>query len=36
MDENVPDAFGNVVHEQKYDVPDSVTDVDIPRKWVSP
>ena len=35
MDENMPDAFGNVVREQRYDVPDSVTDVDIPRKWVS-
>jgi len=35
MDENSPDAFGNVVPEQRYDVPDTAIDVDVPRNWVS-
>lgn len=33
MDENIPDAFGNVVNDQRYQVPDSAIDVDIPREW---
>ena len=33
MDENRPDAFGNVVDEQRYDVPDSSTEVDTPKSW---
>lgn len=34
MDENMPDAFLNVVHDQRYDVPDSLIEVlDVPRKW---
>jgi hypothetical protein len=32
MDENLPDAFGNVVQEQRYDVPES-SDSSVPRKW---
>ena len=35
MDENSPDAFDNVVPEQRYDVPDTAIDVDVPRNWVS-
>jgi hypothetical protein len=33
MDENIPDAFGNVVNDQRYQVPDSAIHVDIPREW---
>jgi hypothetical protein len=33
MDENLPDAFGNVVNNQKYQVPDSAWDVDLPKEW---
>ena len=32
MDEHVPNAFGDVVHDQRYDVPPS-TGVDVPRPW---
>jgi hypothetical protein len=32
MDEHVPDAFGNVVHQQRYDVPPSAG-VEVPRPW---
>ena len=32
MDENMPDAYGNVVHVQRYDVPKSST-ANVPRKW---
>ncbi len=32
MDEHMPDAFGNVAHEQRYEVPESST-LSIPRKW---
>lgn len=33
MDENLPDAFGHVVHDQRYQVPDYAIHVDIPREW---
>lgn len=33
MDENMPNAFGEVVKEQRYDVPESAINVDVPRAW---
>jgi hypothetical protein len=32
MDENFPSAFGDTVHDQRYDVPSS-SKVDHPRPW---
>jgi len=33
MDENLPDAFGNVIENQKYEVPESYDNIDIPKAW---
>ena len=32
MDEHAPDAFGQVINQQRYDVPASV-DIQVPRPW---
>ena len=34
MDEHMPDAFLNVVDEQRYEVPEAFeTKLDVPRPW---